>query len=68
MAVVRLYFEEDVLRPVPLVKHLFHGVILITQSETYRSLVPLVAGVTGYFNLHLGIRQKGGPATADGGH
>jgi hypothetical protein len=62
IAVVRLHLETDVLRLIPLVKYFFHGVILTTQSETRRTLVPLVAGVTEHLNLHLGIPLLLGPA------
>ena len=40
-----LHFEKDVLRPIPLVQQFFHEVILTTQPETNRTLIPFVAGV-----------------------
>jgi hypothetical protein len=55
MAVVRSHFEKDVLRAIPLVKQFFHEVLPTTQSETNRTLVPFVAGVADYLDLHLGI-------------
>ena len=53
-AVVRSHFEKNVLRSIPLVKQFFHEVTPITQSETNRTLIPFVAGVADYFDLHPG--------------
>src|ERR1039458_4212086 len=55
IAVIRSDLEEYVLRAIPLVKQFFHEVLLTTQSETHRTLVPFVAGVADYLDLHLVI-------------
>src|SRR5271157_237051 len=54
IAVVRSHFEKEVLRPVPLIQQFFHDVIPATQAETNRTLVPFVAGVAEYLDLHPG--------------
>src|ERR1039457_621716 len=64
IAVVRPDLEKDVLRPVPLVQQFFHEVILTTQPETNRTLVPFVARVADHLDLHLDPLPSQRPTTS----